>query len=139
MKYLLDTNIVSETMRAAPSAVLVANLSAHDGQFGIAAITWLELAFGVRRLPQGARRTALEARLRDLQTDLPPPLPFTTEAADWLASERARLEKRGRTITLEDGQIAATAHVAHLVLVTANTKDFAHYLGLRVRDWTQKP
>jgi predicted nucleic acid-binding protein len=135
MKFLLDTNVVSETMRASPNRHLLGKLAHHDGQFGISALTWHELAFGVRRLPRGARRTALEARLTGLASDLPAPLPFTVEAADWLGSERARLESKGVAISIEDGVIAATAHVAGLTVVTANTKHFAPFLGLRVVDW----
>ena len=135
MKFLLDTNVVSETMRATPNGHLLRMLGRHDGQFGISAVTWHELAFGVRRLPKGARRTALEARLRDLADDLPPPVPFTGEAADWLASERARLEAKGVRISIEDGVIAATACLANLTVVTANTKHFIPFLALRVVDW----
>jgi predicted nucleic acid-binding protein len=135
VKFLLDTNVVSETMRATPNGHLLRMLGRHDGQFGISAVTWHELAFGVRRLPKGARRTALEARLRDLADDLPPPVPFTGEAADWLASERARLEAKGVRISIEDGVIAATACLANLTVVTANTKHFIPFLALRVVDW----
>ena len=107
MRFLLDTNVVSETMRGSPNRRMLRKLAQHDGQFGISALTWHELAFGVRCLPRGARRTALEARLRDISTDLPAPLPFTGAAGDWLASERARLEAKGISISMEDGVIAA--------------------------------
>jgi predicted nucleic acid-binding protein len=135
VRFLLDTNVVSETMRASPNRHLLRALARNEGQFGISAVTWHELAFGVRRLPKGARRTALEARLRDLATDLPAPVPFTAEAADWLASERARLEAKGTSISIEDGIIAATAYVANLTVVTANTKHFVPFQELRVVDW----
>jgi len=136
VKFLLDTNVVSETMRASPNRHLLRALARHDGQLGVSAITWQELAFGVRRLPRGARRTALEVRLRDLASDLPAPLPFSGEAADWLASERARLEAKGVSISIEDGVIAATARLASLTVVTANTKHFVPFLAVRVVDWS---
>lgn len=135
MKFLLDTNVVSETMRATPNRHLLRALARHDGQLGISAVTWHELAFSVRRLPKGARRTALEVRLRDLASDLPAPVPFPGEAADWLASERARLEAKGTSISIEDGVIAATAYVANLTVVTANTKHFVPFVAVRVVDW----
>jgi predicted nucleic acid-binding protein len=137
VKFLLDTNAISETMRASPNRHLLGALARHDGQLGISSVTWHELAFGVRRLPRGARRTALEVRLRDLASDLPAPVPFTGEAADWLASERARLEAKGVSISIEDGVIAATAFVANLTVVTANTRHFAPFLALRVVDWSR--
>lgn len=126
-------------MRATPNRHVLGALARHDGQFCISAVTWHELAFGVRRLPKGARRTALEARLQDLARDLPPPLPFTAEAADWLASERARLEAKGVPISVEDGLIAATAYASNLTVVSANTKHFASFLGIRVVDWSRPP
>jgi tRNA(fMet)-specific endonuclease VapC len=61
--------------------------------------------------------------------------PLTLEAADWLATERARLEDEGTIGSTEDGLIAATAHVNGLTLVTANTKHFARFQGLRAVNW----
>lgn len=135
MRYLLDTNVVSETMRGSPNRRLLTRLAQHDGAFGISVVTWYEIAYGVRRAPKGPRRVALEARLADLAVDLPPPLQVTLEAADWLASERARLEGKGTVTSTEDGLIAATAHVNGLIVVTANTKHFAPFHGLRVENW----
>ena len=137
MRFLLDTNVVSGTMQASPNRHLVTALARHDGQLCISVITWHELAYGVRRLPKGVRRTALEARLRDIARDLPAALPFTGEAADWLASERARLEAKGTIISIEDGLIAATAYASNLTVVTANTKHFVPFLGVQVVDWSR--
>ncbi|KPF71543.1 twitching motility protein PilT [alpha proteobacterium AAP81b] len=58
------------------------------------------------------------------------PLPFGTEAARAYAGLRFR---RGSF----DRLIAAHAMALGLVLVTANTRDFADIPGLRVEDWTQ--
>lgn len=136
MRFLLDTNVISDTMRATPNRRLLTRLGQHDGSFAISVVSWYEVAYGVRRVPRGARRTALEARLADLRNDLPPPLSFTLDAADWLATERARLEDKGIVPSSEEGQIAATAYVNGLTMVTANTKHFSPFLGLRVVDWT---
>jgi tRNA(fMet)-specific endonuclease VapC len=135
MRFLLDTSIVSETMRPSPNRRILQRLVLHQGHFGICAPTWQELAFGVRRLPDGARRTALHTLLVELREALPPLLPFTGDAADWLATEMARLERRGHEVECEDGQIAAIAHVNDLTLVTANTKHFSRFRGLRLADW----
>ena len=137
MRFLLDTNVVSETMRARPNRRLLQRLAQHEGQFGICAVTWQELACGVRKLPPGARRRALEARLSDLRAVLPPVIPFTVDAADWLATERARLEAKGSVVACEDGQIAAIAWLSNMTLVTANTKHFSRFGGLRIVDWTK--
>ncbi len=137
MRFLLDTNVISETMRSSPNPRLLQKLAQHEGQYGISAITWQELAYGVRRLPEGARKKALSARLLDLPDVLPPILPFTVEAADWLATKMARLEAKGKAIACEDGQIAAIAWTENATLVTANTKDFSGFRDLRVVDWTR--
>jgi tRNA(fMet)-specific endonuclease VapC len=47
------------------------------------------------------------------------------------------LEALGQPPPYVDGQNAAIAHVRDLVLVTANTKDFARFKGLKVEDWTR--
>jgi predicted nucleic acid-binding protein len=54
-----------------------------------------------------------------------------------LGTELARLEKAGRAVSCEDGQVAAIAHTAGLTLVTANTKDFKPFRELHVVDWTR--
>ena len=64
-------------------------------------------------------------------------LPFDQRAAEWHASERARLGGIGLTPPFVDSQIAAVAFVNDLTLVTANTADFSNFDGLRVEDWTQ--
>ena len=134
---MLDTNVISETMRSAPNPRLLQKLAQHEGHYGISAITWQELAYGVPRLPNGARKEALLVRLLDLPDVLPPILPFTVEAADWLATEMARLEAKGKVVASEDGQIAAVAWTENATLVTANTKAFSNFRDLRVVDWTR--
>ena len=137
MRFLLDTNVVSATMRPIPSRALLKRMGQHDGQYGICAVTWQELAFGVRRLPDGKRKNAFDAALADLRAILPPILAYTAEASDWFATERARLERKGVDVSCEDGQIAAIAATSNLVLVTANTKHFSAFRDLSVVDWTR--
>ena len=69
--YLLDTNVVSETMRSVPDARVVTFLAEHDDLW-LSSIVVHELEYGVRRLVQGRRRSGLEADL----------LRFTTEYED---------------------------------------------------------
>lgn len=137
MRFLLDTNVVSEMMHAAANRKLLQRLSQHEGHFAICVVTWQELTFGVRRLPEGARKAALEARLSDVRALLPDILPFTVDAADWLGGELARLQRAGISVSCEDGQIAAIAWASGLTLVTANTKHFTRFEDLRVVDWTR--
>jgi tRNA(fMet)-specific endonuclease VapC len=109
----------------------------HGSECAIAAPVWHELTYGCRRLPKGKRRTALEAYLRDVVHGSFPILPYDEAAAAWHGEERARLEAAGRPVPFVDGQIAATAHVNGLVLVTTNDKDFARFKELMIENWSK--
>jgi len=61
-------------------------------------------------------------------------LAYDEPAARWHAAERARLVAAGRTPAFVDGQIAASAAVHGLVLVTANVGDFAMFDSLDVEN-----
>lgn len=135
LRYLLDTNIVSEPLRPSPSRTVLRRLSSHDGETAIASIVWHELQFGCARLPRSRRREAIERYLEDVVLTSFPILDYHREAAEWHARERARLEVAGRTPPFIDGQIAAIACVNDLVLVTSNKADFRGFKGLRVEDW----
>ena len=59
-------------------------------------------------------------------------------AAAWHATERVRLESRGKPAPFVDGQIAAVASTNQLVLVTLNKKDFIHFEDLEVVNWSER-
>lgn len=131
---LLDTNVLAEATRPRPDARVLDRLSRTEGTAAIAAVTWHELRYGVDRLPDGRRRTALDAFVRGLAGRYPV-LAYDDRAAEWHAAERARLERTGLARSFADGQIAATAVTNGLTLVTWNLPDFAGYDGLRVQSW----
>ena len=88
-------------------------------------------------LEESVRRRALERYLFGVLRPQLQALPYDERAAEWHASERARLERLGQTPPFVDGQIAAIVHANDLTLVTANVQDFAPFEGLRVEDWRQ--
>jgi predicted nucleic acid-binding protein len=57
---LLDTNVLSETLRPSPSGVVVDWLDGHFVECAISSVTIFELAAGVAQLPTGKRRETLE-------------------------------------------------------------------------------
>jgi tRNA(fMet)-specific endonuclease VapC len=134
MKYLLDTNVVSEPTKQTPSAALLRRIGEHASELAIASITWHELLHGWERMPAGRKRERIGAYLADTRGILPV-LPYDERAAEWHARERVRLRKRGKEVPYVDSQIAAVAVVNELILVTANTKDFAPFAGLAVENW----
>lgn len=135
MRYLLDTNVVSEPLRPTPNLSVVRRLSEIDDEAAIGAPVWHELRFGCARLPPSRRRESLEHYIDTVILPNFPVLEYDREAADWHARERARLRALGRTPPFIDGQVAAIAYVNDLVLATTNVRDFRAFQGLHVESW----
>ena len=136
MKFVLDTNVISELMRPAPSQRVVAWVGSHaTEQMYLTSVVEAELRYGIAILPADDRRTrlarALEAMLAD---DFPnDALPFDSAAARVYADFAAHRRAVGRPISHEDCQIAAVTSTASATLVTRDVGDFAG-LGLDVVD-----
>ncbi|MCM2313955.1 MAG: type II toxin-antitoxin system VapC family toxin [Thermoanaerobaculia bacterium] len=135
LKYLLDTNVVSEPLRPKPQHGVIRKLSRHEVEIAISSVVWQEPRFGAERLPMSRRRDAIVQYLDEVVLATIPILDYDRAAAEWHAKERARLAARGETPPFGDGQIAAIAHVNELVLVTFNDADFRKFQGLRVVSW----
>lgn len=137
VRYLLDTNVLSEPVKSLPNANVTGALESHDGEIATCAIVWHELCYGASRLPESEKRRAIQAYLDEAIFPAIPILPYDAEAAAWHARERSRLARRGRQPAAADGQIAAIARVNELVLVTANARDFRRFEGLTIEDWSR--
>ena len=136
LRFLLDTNIVSEPFRSKPNAGIMAGLQDQANVSAISVLTWHELCFGHALLPDSSRKAALGRFLTEVVRPTFPTLDYDRHAAEWHARERARLRKVGQEPPLVDAQIAATAAARNLVLVTHNRADFIGFDGLVVEDWT---
>ena len=135
VRYLLDTNIVSELARPEPNAPMRECYRAHEHESAIASVVWHELVYGVERLPTGRQRDVLMRYMEEVVQATLPILSYDTIAARWHSRERARLERLGRTRPWADGMIAAVAATRSLILVTRNTNDFADFDGLHLENW----
>jgi tRNA(fMet)-specific endonuclease VapC len=135
LQYLLDTNVVSDPLQFKPRAGVLRKLRLHNGEIAIASVTWHELQFGMRRLPPSRHRTEVQAYLAGVVSMSMAILDYDSAAAEWHATERARLTTRGRTPPFQDGQIAAIAFVNELTLVTFNEVDFKRFEGLKIISW----
>lgn len=135
MKFLLDTNILSEPVKAEPNQNVLKKLSQYSGQFCTAATVWHELHYGVERMTDSKRKLSLSAYLNSLELAGLVILPYEKKAAEWLARERGRLAKQGVVAPFADGEIAAIAFAHQLTLVTRNVSDFAYFENLRVQNW----
>jgi tRNA(fMet)-specific endonuclease VapC len=136
LKYLLDTNILSEPLRPQPSPVVLANLQTYQQEIAIASVVWHELWFGCLRLPASRKRTAIETYLQEVAQTIPV-LPYDERAAHWHAAERARLTTQGQPPPFADGQIAAIAATNRLLLITFNISDYANFQGIELVDWAK--
>ena len=139
LRFLLDTNIISEPLRPAPDPIILARLHEHQAEIAIAAVVWHELWFGCLRLPPSAKREAIEHYLRRVVGPTIPILSYDGRAAEWHSAERARLTSLGRTPAFADGQIAAIARTNNLILVTRYGDDFAPFDGLQITPWQDPP
>ena len=137
LRFLLDTNVISEPRRPRPNPKLVARLLEYEAEVAIAAPTWHELWYGCYRLPLSARRASLDFYLTTAIAGAIPILPYDDRAALWQARERARLTGLGKTPGFVDAQIAAVAVTNDLALVTLNAADYRDFAGLKLVDWAK--
>ncbi len=138
LRFLLDTNVLSEPVRPAPNPQVISSLERFGNEIATASPVWTELLYGCYRLPPSSRRREIEHYLLEISASSLPILPYDEAAADWHAAERARLEALGKTPAFVDGQIAAVAQIRGLVLVTRNVSDFVNFEGLAVENWARQ-
>ncbi len=128
MKFLLDTNVVSEWMKPRPSPAVVEWLAtADEDRLFLSAVTLGELRYGVERLAKGQRRTQLENWLeRDLIERFEGRLVAIDErvATAW-GRLLAKADAAGKPMGAMDGFLAATSVIHSMTLVTRDVDDFA--------------
>jgi tRNA(fMet)-specific endonuclease VapC len=137
VRYLLDTNILSEAVKTTPNRSVLDKLARHQAEIATAAPVWHELQYGCLRLPPSRKRDFLESYLHHVLQPNITILPYNEQAAAWHACERARLSLQGHTPPFVDGQIAAIAKINRLILVTRNTADFEQFSQLEFENWHQ--
>ena len=135
IKYLLDTNVLSEAVKANPDRYVMAMLEKHQDEIATAAPVWHELLYGCLRLPVSRKREMLEAYLEDVVLRNMDILPYDERAAEWHAEQRSNLSMQGKMPSFVDGQIAAITGVNELILITRNTHDFEMFENFRVLNW----
>lgn len=135
IRYLLDTNVLSEPVKAVPNRFVMARLERHQDEIVTAAPVWHELLYGCHRLPVSRKREMIEAYLGDVVFQSMDILSYDERAAEWHAEQRAGLSLKGKMPSFVDGQIAAIASINNLILVTRNTQDFEWFENLDVLNW----
>jgi len=124
---LLDTNVLSEMMRPAPSPAVESWMARQPaaGLF-ISAITEAELRYGLALLPESRRQSGLVAQAEAMLAEdfAERILPFDSPAASAYARIAAARRRSCRPISQADAQIAATAASRGASLATRNIANF---------------
>jgi predicted nucleic acid-binding protein len=124
---VLDTNVLSELMAAKPAGAVTRWVSSFPAtSLFVTSITEAEILFGIRLLPKGKRRDALNAAAETMFDNVfgGRILSFGSDAASAYARIAAERRRRGVAISVLDAQIAGIARAAGAKLATRNTDDF---------------
>ena len=130
MRYLLDTNIVSDLIRNPRGRVTERIRAVGEAQVCSSIIVAAELRYGAAKRAAPRLTAQLEAVLGALEV-----LPFEAPADAVYGRLRTRLEGAGRPIGGNDLLIAAQAVALGCTMVTDNTREFARIDELACENW----
>jgi predicted nucleic acid-binding protein len=125
---ILDTNVVSEVMKASPATRVVKWLSSHaQSKIFTTSVTQAEIFFGLETMPHGRRREALynAAATMFKERFAGRVLVFDGEASHIFAVIAAARRRAGQPIGQFDCQIAAIARLHGAAIATRDLRDFA--------------
>lgn len=122
---VLDTNVLSEPLKANPDEQVLAWLDAAGESTVITSVSVGELLLGARRLPRGRRREGLLIAIEHIVVSYADQvLPYDEQAARCYAGLQELRRSAGRPLSVEDGMIAATCLTRGASLATRNISDF---------------
>jgi tRNA(fMet)-specific endonuclease VapC len=134
MRYLLDTNIVSNLVRNPQGRVADRLKAVGEENICTSIIVAAELRYGTTKKASPRLTAQVEAVLGVIDT-----LSFDSPADEIYGSVRTQLELVGKPIGGNDLLIAAQALALDHTLVTDNDQEFSRVDGLRVENWLRDP
>ncbi|HPG41983.1 MAG TPA: type II toxin-antitoxin system VapC family toxin [bacterium] len=131
MKYLIDTNILIYLMNSKSVKLQEKFTTKSPDDFCVSVITVAELIYGAKKSKN------IEKNLNAVIKILSPftIIDFSSEDAFAYGDIRAGLERNGQIIGANDLLIASQALSRNLIVVTANTGEFARVGGLTIENW----
>ena len=130
MRYLLDTNMVSDSIHN-PSGKVAKRIAAEGrARVCVSIVVAAELRFGVTKRRSRSLMTRIEEILEFI-----PIVPFAELADQYYGHIRAELERAGQPIGANDLLIAAHALALDCTLVTDNEREFGRVPALRIENW----
>ncbi len=130
LKYMLDTNIAIYVIKRRPVEILN-TFNHHAGQLSISSITHAELLHGAEK---SAKPDENHKHVEDFISRLQV-LDYDQKAAAQYGDIRAKLERKGTPIGVNDLHIAGHARSMGLILVTNNLREFERVEALRLENW----
>lgn len=130
MRYLLDTNIVSDLIRHPHGRIAEHIRRVGEARVCTSIIVAAELRYGAAKRGSQRLTAQLEAVLGVLDV-----LSFEAPADAAYGSVRTRLERAGAPIGANDLLIAAQALALGCTIVTDNEAEFARVRGLPRQNW----
>lgn len=125
---LVDTNIISEMMKAAPATKVINWMDQQEViQLYVSTVTIAEISYGINALPEGNRRILLEDSFNKVLRDAFEHRILTLDetSAHFYGKIMARRKELGKPLSVLDGQIAAIARANNLAVATRNSRDFS--------------
>jgi tRNA(fMet)-specific endonuclease VapC len=130
MRYLLDTNIVSDLIRHPQGKITARIAKIGEEMVCTSIIVAAELRYGVIKRGSARLTAQLEDVLRGLEI-----IPFEAPAEIAYADLRCRLEAAGKPIGGNDMLIAAHAIALGHTIVTDNEREFSRIDRLPLENW----
>jgi predicted nucleic acid-binding protein len=122
---VLDTNVVSELMKPSPDRNVLQWFLLNEEECFLSAVVIVELAYGIAKLENGAKRNRFEAQLSEWRIRFADRMLCYTDTSAMVYGEvMATRRSVGRPLSIPDGQLAATAIENACAVATRNTRDF---------------
>lgn len=125
---VLDTNVISELMKAAPDPRVITWIDQQEAMtLFITSITIAEITYGLSVLPESKRRIFLKEAFEQVLTGAFKHriLIFDEAAAHCYGQLMGHRKRLSQPLPVLDGQIAAITKVNQMSLATRNTRDFS--------------